>query len=136
MRLRFILWTQSFLTKWYGADWCKTNIVFSEYFRKTRDEKKDLAFVEKAEKSYEKDLVNLSRLIDRRFDKLAEANFESKREMDAMITMQNEKIQTLQDGILERVTQNDKKLEVQLKELEEHSNQRLNFISADLLQKS
>ena len=135
MRLRFILWLQSFLLKWQGEDWCRKKILFVKYepdsSRKT--DKKDLAFMEKAaEHNSEKELA---RIVKKQFYVLSESLLQHTREIDAKISQQNDKIQTLQDGILERINQNEKKIERQLKEFVENSNQKLSSISSDIINK-
>jgi hypothetical protein len=134
MRLGFILWLQSFMLDWKGDEWCREKILFTKFTPSSdrKVDKKALAFIKKTDQNYEKDLA---RLLKKQFYVLSENLLQHTREIDAKITQQNDKIQTLQDGILERINQNEKKYERQLKEFVENSNQKLSSISSDIINK-
>jgi hypothetical protein len=91
---------------------------------------------EKSEKSKENDIVLLRKEQQKQFELMQESHLQIVRELRAEIRQQNEKIQILQDGLLESMNHNEKKTEKQLKEIEASSNQKLYFIASDIINKS
>jgi hypothetical protein len=140
MRLNFIMWTQKFFLRWKGEEWCKKEkLLFSIYTKPkpNRHKMNGLDFIEeKSEKSKENDIVLLRKEQQKQFELMQESHVQIVRELRAEIRQQNEKIQILQDGLLESMNQNEKKTEKQLKEIEANSNQKLYFIASDIINKS
>jgi hypothetical protein len=140
MRLNFIVWTQKAFLLWKGEEWCKKKKLLLTIYKKpksNRHKKNDLDFIEeKPEKSHETDMVLMRKGQQKQFELMHESHLQIVRELRAEIRQQNEKIQILQDGLLDSMNQNEKKTEKQLKEIEVNSNQKLYFIASDIINKS
>jgi len=134
MRVVFTLTMQELLISKLGFRCCEKYFLFNEYRNRKVEFKKNNR--KEAETEMMDSFGEIKNELKSHSDMLRCSLEQTRQEMIAKMSEQNDKFQTIQEGTLERINQNDKKMERQVKELEEHFLRQFDSLVLDLMNKT
>ena len=136
MQLNFILGWQHVLLEKFGLKCCNDFFLFKIYTGKYSQKKKNIHSNDKSKDNLESQLDKLEQKQNRNFELMNDKLSQLNKVVDLKLSQQTNKIQTMQDGILERINQHEKLMGTQLDDFEQNSTKQMNSMASDLINKS